>query len=131
MQKRVTEKYVVDALSHTEAEERITEEMSSYISGEYDVKGIVPASYHEVMFSDDENADRYFKAKLQFITIDERTEKEKRSNSYYLVHAATFDGAVKAIHEVMDGTMIDYVIASLAETPILDVYEYKAQKEEA
>lgn len=123
LQKKVSEKYVVNALSHTEAEERIIEEMSSYISGEFDVKGIVPASYTEIFFSDDANADRWYKAKLQFITIDERTEKEKRSNAYYLVQAATFDAAVKGIHEVMGGTMIDYVIASVAETPIMDVFE--------
>lgn len=128
LQKKVTEKYVVDALSHTEAEERITEEMSSYISGEYEVTGIVPASYHEVIFSDDEQADRYFKAKLQFITLDERTGKEKRSNTYYLVQAATFNGAVKAIHDVMGGTMIDYVIASVAETQIMDCFEYASKK---
>lgn len=124
LQKKVSEKYVVNALSHTEAEERIIEEMSSYISGEFDVKGIVPASYTEIFFSDDANADRWYKAKLQFITIDERTEKEKRSNAYYLVQAGSFDNAVKAIHEVMDGTMIDYVIASLAETPLMDCFEY-------
>lgn len=124
LQKKVSEKYVVNALSHTEAEERIIEEMSSYISGEFDVKGIVPASYTEIFFSDDANADRWYKAKLQFITIDERTEKEKRSNAYYLVQAATFDAAVKGIHEVMGGTMIDYVIASVAETPIMDCFEY-------
>ena len=123
LQKKVSEKYVVNALSHTEAEERIIEEMSSYISGEFDVKGIVPASYTEIFFSDDANADRWYKAKLQFITIDEHTEKEKRSNVYYLVQAATFDAAVKGIHEVMGGTMIDYVIASIGETPIMDVFE--------
>lgn len=124
LQKKVTEKYVVDAVSHTEAEERITEEMSAYISGEYEVTGIVPASYHEVFFNDAEDADRYYKAKLQFITIDEHTEKEKRSTVYYLVQAGSFDNAVKAIHEVMGGTMIDYVIASLAETPLMDCFEY-------
>lgn len=129
LQKKVTEKYCVDALSHTEAEERITEEMSSYISGEFEVTGIVPASYHEVFFNDDTEADRYYKAKLQFITIDEHTEKEKRTSVTYLVHAANFDKAVKAIHEVLGSTMIDYVIASVAETPLLDVFEHKAEKE--
>ena len=131
MQKKVTEKYVVDAVSHTEAEEKIIEEMSAYISGEFDVKGIVPASYSEIFFNDAADADRYFKAKLQFITIDEHTGKEKRSNVYYLVHAATFDGAVKAIHEVLGSTMIDYVIASLAETPLLAVFAHHADKQDS
>lgn len=125
LQKKVTELYVVDALSHTEAEERITEEMSAYISGEFDVKGIVPASYREIFFSDSPEADRYYKVKLQFITIDEKTYKEKRSNVFYLVQAANFNQAVKNINEVMSKTMTDYVIVSITETAVFDVYEYK------
>jgi hypothetical protein len=125
LEKKVTEKYTVDALSHTEAESRIIEEMSAYISGEFEVKGIVPASYKEIFFSDNVNDDRWYKAKLQFITIDENTEKEKRSNVYYLVQAGSLGMAVKHIDEVMGGTMIDYVIASVAETQIMDVFEFK------
>ncbi|MBP3230455.1 MAG: DUF4494 domain-containing protein [Prevotella sp.] len=125
MQKAVIEAYTVDALSFTEAEQRIMEEMSSYISGAFEVKDIKKATYKEIFFSENDNDDRWYKAKLQFITIDEKTEKEKRSNVYYLVQAATFQGAVKNIDQVMGGTMIDYVIASLAETQLMDVFEYK------
>lgn len=125
LQKKVTEAYVVDALSFSEAEERIIEEMSSYISGEFDVADIKIASYKEIFFSDDDMADKWFKAKLQFITIDERTEKEKRSTVNYLVQAGSFGGALKNINEVMCGTMIDYVVASMAETTMMDVFEYK------
>ena len=129
-QKKVTEAYVVDALSFTEAERRITEEMSSYISGEFDVADLKKASYKEIFFSDAETADRWYKTKLQFITIDEKTEKEKRSNVYYLVQAATLPEAVSNINEVMSGTMIDYVIASIAETQLMDVFEYQMIKKE-
>jgi hypothetical protein len=125
LQKKVTENYVVDALSFSEAEERITEEMSSYISGEFDVADIKKAAYREIFFSDDEMADKWYKAKLQFITYDEKTDKEKRSSVTYLVHAGSFNGAVKNIDEAMGGTMIDYVISSVAETTLMDVYEYK------
>lgn len=125
MQKKVTELYTVDALSFTEAEASIIEEMSSYISGEFEVKDIKKAAYGEVFFSESPSADRWYKAKLQFITIDEKTEKEKRSNVNYLVHAATLEDAVKNINEVMGTTLIDYVIASVAETQIMDVYEHK------
>lgn len=127
LQKKVTEAYVVDALSFSEAEERIIEEMSSYISGEFDVADIKIASYKEIFFSDDDMADKWFKAKLQFITIDERTEKEKRSTVNYLVQAGSFGGALKNINEVMGGTMIDYVVASIAETTMMDVFEYKKE----
>jgi len=124
LQKNVTEKYVLDALSFTEAESRIIEEMSSYISGEFTVVNINPCSFKEIFFSDDDMADKWYKAKLQFITIDEKTEKEKRSNVYYLVQAGSFDGAKKNIDEVMGGTMIDYVIAKVEETKYMDVFEY-------
>ncbi len=129
LQKKVTEQYVVDALSFGDAEKRITEEMSSYISGEYAVKDVKMATYREVFFSDDPLDDRRFKAKLQFITIDERTEKEKRSNVYYLVQAASFDDAVKHINDVMSGTMIDYAKSNISETKIMDVFEHVADKE--
>ena len=131
LQKKVTEQYVVDALSFSEAETRIIEEMSGYISGEFEVTDVKKATYKEVFFSDCETEDRYFKAKVQFITIDEKTEKEKRSNVYYLVQAGTLDGAVKNINEVMQGTMIDYEKSTVSETKILDVFEYVAKQKEA
>jgi hypothetical protein len=128
-QKAVTELYVVDALSFSEAEATITEEMSSYVSGDFKITGITPASYGEIFFSESEKDDRWYRAKLQFITIDEKTEKEKRSNVNYLVQAGTFNSAVKNIDEVMGGTMIDYVIASITETKIMDVFEHHAPQE--
>ena len=125
LQKKVNESYVVDALSFSEAEERIIEEMSSYISGEFDVADIKKAVYKEIFFSDDEMADKWYKAKLDFVFIDEKTEKEKHSTTTYLVQAGSFNGAVKFIDEVMNGTMNVYTIASIAETKIMDVYEYQ------
>ena len=124
LQKKVNENYVVDALSFSEAEKRIIEEMSSYISGEFEVANIKKAAYKEIFFTDDNIADKWYKAKLQFITIDEKTEKEKRSSVTYLVQAGSMNGAMKNIDEVMGGTMIDYVVASVVETTLMDVYEY-------
>lgn len=127
-QKKVTESYVVDALTFTEAEARITEEMASYISGEFKIMNIDPAPFAEIFFADSDTADMWYKAKLQFITIDEKTEKEKRSAVVYLINAGSFNGAVKSVEEVMGGTMIDYVTAKVEETLIMDVFEY-AKKE--
>ena len=124
LQKKVTELYVVDALSFTEAEERIIEEMSTYISGEFEVWEIDRAVYKEIFFSDDDMADKWYKAKLKFITIDEKTEKEKKTTVYYLVQAGSFEGARKNIDEVMGGTMIDYIIDTVSETTIMDVFEH-------
>ena len=124
LEKDVTETYVVDAEGFAEAEANITEEMMPYFNGESTVKNISPASYHEVFFSDYENDDKWYKAKLQFITIDEKTSKEKRTNQYFLVQAKTLQGAVKHIEDVQGAGMADYVIASVAETQIQDVYEH-------
>lgn len=129
-QKMTTEMYVVDALSFTEAESAIIEEMSAYISGDFKVTGIAQATYGEVFFSENEADDRFFKAKLQFITIDEKTQKEKRSNVLYLVQAHSLQTAVKYVEEVMGGTMIDYAIAAIQETSIMDVFEHNAVKKE-
>lgn len=123
-QKKVTELYVVDALSFGEAEEKITREMKSYISGEYSVKNITPANYHEIFFSDNSKDDKWYKAKLQFITIDEKTEKEKRQTVFYLVQGNSTESAQKAIAEVMGDTTMDYVVVSISETKILDVFEH-------
>ena len=134
MQKKVTETYVVDAFTFGEAEEAITKEMSSFVSGEFEVKNITPANYGEIFFSDNANDDKWYKAKLTFITIDEKTSKEKRTSTNYLVQAGTFNGAVKNVEQVMGTTMVDYVIANVSETKIMDVYEHQAQskkKEEA
>ena len=86
---------------------------------------IKKASYKEIFFSDEGTADHWYKAKVQFITIDEKTEKEKRTNVYYLVQASTIHQAVKNIDEVMGSTMIDYAIAAVSETTIMDVFEYQ------
>ena len=126
MTKKVSETYVVDALSFGEAEEKITTEMSAYVSGEFEVRNITPAAYGEIFFSENANDDRWYKAKLSFITIDEKTEKEKRSTVTYMVQASTFNGAVKNIEQAMGGTMLDYVIANISETKIMDVYEHAA-----
>ena len=128
-QKNVTEHYVVDALSFTEAESAILEEMKVYISGDYKITDIKPAPYHEIFFTDMDKDDKWYKAKLQFITIDEKTEKEKRSNVNYLVQAATLQAAVRNVDEVMGGTMIDYAIASIQETQIMDVFEHDSDPE--
>ena len=123
--KKVNEVYVIDALSFSEAEERIMKEMSSYISREIELVDVKIAPYREVFFADDNIADQWFKAKLSFITIDERTDKEKRTSMMYLVNAGNISSAINNIGEVMSGTMIDYVTTSISATKIFDVFEYK------
>jgi len=123
--KKTKETNVVDALSFTEAEQRFIEEMSSYISGEFDVTAIKIAPYKEVFFNDDdESADRWYKVKLDFITINEKTEKEQHSKVTYLFQADSFEQAKKEVVDIMAGTMIDYVILKIEETNLWSVFEY-------
>ena len=123
--KKVTETYVIDALSFGEAEKRILEKMGSYVSGEIDVCALKIAPYKEIFFADSNMADRWYVAKLAFITIDEKTDKEKKTRVCYLVNAGNINAAIKNIEEVMAGTMIDYDTLNVSETQILDVFEYK------
>lgn len=130
-QKKVTESYVVDALTFGEAEEKIALELRQYISGDFEVKNINPAPYGEVFFSDKTNEDKWYKVKIVFITIDEKTEKEKKSKVTYLVQASSTRGAEDNVKEVMKNTMLDYYVDSVADTKILDVFEHKAEKQDA
>lgn len=128
--KVVSEAYVVDALSFTEAESAIIDEMSAYVSGELKVSNLGKASYNEILFSDVDDDDKFYTCKLQFITIDEKSNKEKRSNVTYLVQAKSLARALRYVDEVMGKTMIDYDIVGLNETKIFDVFEHHAPSSE-
>ena len=130
MPKKVVEIYTVDALSFSEAEERIMEEMSSYVSGEIDIVDLKIAQYKEIFFADSDLADKWYKAKLAFITIDEKTDKEKKTSVFYLVNAGNINSAIKNIDEVMGGTTIDYQTLNVSETNIMDVFEYKKKEKD-
>lgn len=122
-QKKVNETYVVDAMTCTEAESKVKKELMPYTSGELNVKSTKTASYSEIFFSDREKDDKWYKAKLVFITLDEKSGKDKRSNITYLVQADNFVSALKNVQEVMGGTLIDYEISCIQETKIMDVFD--------
>ena len=124
-EKKVTESYVVDALSFGEAEKTAMEFLGSYVSGEIQVVNINLMKFHEVFFNEQESCDRYYKAILQFITIDEKTEREKHTQVYYLVQASSFDNCKDTIRTIMERTMVDYQIASVSETKVIDVIEHE------
>ncbi len=129
LQKKVSEKYLFDSLSFTESEGKCIEEIQPFISGEFTVSDIKRANYSEIFFSDEESADKYFKCKLNFITLDEKSGAEKKTATNILVQAADLRDAVKKLDEGMKGTMADYEIASVAETPIMDVYKYEVKED--
>ena len=120
-EKMVKKTIVVDALSFSEAETKATEEMSCYAT-DLEVININPAQYGEVFTSDDETDDKFYKAKLEFITLDEKTSKEKRSKTTYLVQSKSLNRALRYVDDVMKKTMIDYDSVGVTGTPIFDVY---------
>lgn len=123
--KAVTEPYIVDALSFTEAEARIIELVTPFISGEYTVADIKRVNFNEIFNSTSDKDDRYFKAKLLYVTLDEKSGKEKKTGSNILVKASDIRRAIKLIDENMKGSMADYEISNVAETAYMDVYEYR------
>lgn len=122
--KLVNELYVVDALSFTEAEASIIDNMAVYVSGELKIANIDPANYNEIFFSGNDDDDLWFKARLAFITIDDKN-KEKRTYVNYLIQAKSIERANRYVDEVMGNTIIDYELKSLSETKIFDVFEHE------
>ena len=122
VQKVTTEPYLVDAVSYTEAESRITEEMSMYISEEFLITNIKVANFAEI--HPFENADRWFKTKVALVAYDEESGKERKTNMYILVQANDVKDAFDSTNLVMKDTMGDYTIPSIAESPIMDVFPY-------
>ena len=127
--KKVKETYLVDALIFTEAEKRFLAEIQPYMSGEFMVTDIKRAKIAELFESNDGQDDRWFKAKVAYITLDEKTGSEKRTNQSILVQASDLRIAVKNLDKNMAGTLGDYLIVSVAETPIMDIFRYVPQEE--
>lgn len=123
--KKVTEPYLVDALNFTEAENRIIEEITPFMSGSFEVSDIKRAHYAELFETpNDDSADKFFRAKLVFITLDEKSGKEKKSSQNVLIQAGDLRGAITRLDEGMKGSMMDYTIASVTETAIMDIFHY-------
>ena len=119
---KITERYLVDALTFTEAEARIIKEMKPFISGEFEVANINPQKYSELFWN--EKCDKWFKTKVNFIVLDEEKGVEKKVANYMLVQANDLKEARELLVEGMKGSQADWEIASISETKILDVYKY-------
>lgn len=125
--KKVTEPYMVDALSFTEAEARIIEELTPFVSGELNITAVKKTKISEIFW--DDSADKWYLVKVAFITIDEKTAAEKKSISQILVAGNDFKGAYDNFMEGMKGTMADFDVVAISETQIMDVYKAKLAAE--
>ena len=123
-EKKVTEQYVVEAMSFTEAEIRIAEEMLPYTDGDLDVVSEKIAPFNEIFISDNSTDDKWFVSKVAFITLDEKTAKEKKQTFRYLVQAATSEHALDYTKTMLNQCLSDYSIDSVQDTPTLDVFLY-------
>lgn len=121
--KTVTEPYLADALSCTEAEARVTEELLPFISGEFRISSVVTTKIAEIFWN--ATGDRFYKVKVNFITIDEKTETEKKIVSHILVQASSFKEAYDNFIDGMKNTMADYEIEAISETKLIDVFKAK------
>lgn len=164
-QKKVTELYVVNALSFTEAEARIIEEMSPFISGDFEVVGIKPAQYKEIAFMTDGEAvlnnetnklmhalqvgkgeeqfkehtdfnrasveSHFYKMKVAFTTLDEKTMKEKMTNTLMLIEGCSLHDALDGVDNVLKGSMVDYISVNAVSTKIVDVFAQSADEKKA
>lgn len=128
--KKVNETYLVDALSITEAEERIIKELKPLVSiGELEVVGVKRVKLAELHLSHDEQADTYYRAKVSYLTIDERTSQMRASAVNMLVQAETLQQAVSILTNELEYQLGDYLINSITETAIQDVYLYNAPEQ--
>ena len=127
IQKLANEPYLVDALSYTEAESRINQEMSTYISEEFRITNIKVGNYSEI--HPFENADRWFKSKISLLAYDEESGKERKSNMYLLIQANDVREAFDNTITVMKNSMGDFTIIAISESPIMDVFPYFSGEE--
>ena len=127
--KKVTETYLVDALSFTEAEKRFIEEITPFMSGEFIVTDIKRARISELFDSEDLSDDRWFRARIAYITLDEKTGVEKRTAQNVLIQANDFHNAINRLDEGMKGTLGEWVIVTVTETAIIDVFKFKVSDE--
>lgn len=124
MAKKVSEPYLVEAVSFTEAEKRFIQEIQPFMSGEYEVDAVAKRKFAEIFDTKDKDADRWYKVKVVFITLDEKTGIEKKTNRAMLVKASDLRDAVKRFDKGMEGTITDYDIISIQETLIVDLFRY-------
>ncbi|MDR0544760.1 MAG: DUF4494 domain-containing protein [Odoribacteraceae bacterium] len=129
-EKKVSEQYLVDALSYSEAEGRIVAELSEMLTGEYSIAGLKRSNISELVISDDGNDDKWFKAKVSILDADQLTGKEKRVNHHFLVTGNSLRRALENLEKNLSTYIVPCEIVSLADTTFADVFPYKATPKE-
>ncbi|MDP4596243.1 MAG: DUF4494 domain-containing protein [Crocinitomicaceae bacterium] len=123
--KRVSEPYLLAAMTFTDAEARIYEELGSSIRGEFQVTGIARTDLHDIFQYDD--AEQWFKCKVTYDRIDEDGEKAKTISQNFLVSAAQVKEAYERIEESLATLMIDFNVVSITASPIVEIFPYREE----
>lgn len=123
-EKKVTETYLFDAVSYTEAESRTLDSLREMVQGDFYIAGLKKSNISELVESNDGNDDKWYKAKVAIVDADQLTGKEKRANQYFLVAGATIEAALANLQKSLSTYVVPWEIASLAETTIMDVFPY-------
>ena len=121
LEKMVTETYVYKAADFGDAYDKATKDMSTFISGEFGITGMKIAQYGDVFIQDERTEEKFYRVKVNFIVLDEKTQKEKKIAQYYLVNADSVEKARKYTDTALSQTMADFIIVSVQETMIIDV----------
>ena len=127
---KVNETFLMTDYTFKAVEERITEDLAPQVTGEFNISKIEVKNYSEIISTEEESADRWFKCKIATTLLDEVSAKEKKTSVLFLVKADSVDDAIKRTHKFMEGSVIDYEIALVTESPIIDIFGYEASSVE-
>lgn len=125
---KVNEVFLMTDYTFKAVEERITEELAPQVTGEFNISKIEAKNYSEIIDTEDESADRWFKCKIAMVVIDEVSAKEKKTSLLYLVKGESVDDAIKRTHKFMEGSVCGYEIALVTESPIIDIFGYEERR---
>jgi hypothetical protein len=125
---KVNEVFLMDDYTFKGVEERITEELAPMVTGEFNISKIEVKDYSEIINTEDDNADRWFKCKIAMILLNEVTAKEKKTNLLYLVKAGSAEDVIKRTHQYLESCVCDYEIALVTESPIVDFFAYEQRE---
>lgn len=128
-ERKITEAYLLDAMSYTEAESRIVEEMESIVRGEFWISNLKKSNITEVVSSEDENDDKWYKAKVAIVDADEVSGREKRSFQYYLVAASDTGKALESLNKALSTFVVPWEVVCIADTQFIDVFPWNAPED--
>lgn len=126
--KRVTEPYLVDATTFTDAEARMYEEIGQSVTGEFIISGISRVDYADVFYYED--SEDWYKCKMSYVSVDADEGKEKKITSNILVTASSVKEAFERVMESMSDMMVSFDIPAITLTNLVDVLPYEPSLEE-